>query len=366
MQSNRLRSTAIGAAVFGALLFASVAAVQPAAQATVHLTHATYIVSNDSHLFATAEVGWSGSGSGSYGVVRARTAAPGPWEHFAFDYVHDWNPNAPANEIYIFSYAANNYVSAEFGWSGTQRGILHARSGSTSPGPWETFYTTSNNDGTLSLSVYDNSGTRYYVSAEDGWTGNSYGILRARSTSIGPWEKFQINSRFISGWDNYPSAWKTPARDSFANLWGYNRECVSFAAWKIYENSGGTQVPTGTAVPSDWATYSINVDQNYGDAGNWAAYARSIGVPVNNTPTPGSIAQWNFNGDNGQFPVGHVAYVTAVFPDGSIDLSMYNLRDDGLFSTLYMPAHSGVYDTSNGHSAFWVSWPDNFIHINGF
>jgi hypothetical protein len=41
-------------------------------------------------------------------------------------------------------------------------------------------------------------------------------------------------------------------------------------------------------------------------------------------------------------------------------------REDGLFSTLYMPNGSGFYDTSNGHGAFRVSWPSNFLHINGF
>lgn len=362
----QLRRAAITAAVGGTMLLAPLATTLPSAHATVYLSHSTYIASNNSHMFASAEVGWSGSGGSSYGVVRARASAPGPYENFSLDYVHDRNPNAPANEVNLYSAAANNYVSAEFGWSGLDRGILHARSGSTTPGPWETFYITRNSDGTVSFSVYDNSGTLYYVSAENGWTGNRYGILRARSTGVGPWERFQVNSRFISGFDDYPAAWKTPARDTFANVWGFNRECVSFIAWKIYENSGGKQIPTGTAPPSDWATYSINVDQDFGDAGDWAAYARSVGIPVNGTPTVGSVAEWDRNSNNGNFPIGHVAYVTAVFPDGSIQLAQYNLRENGLFSTLYMPKGTGVNDTSNGNGAFFVSWPSNFIHINGF
>jgi hypothetical protein len=351
---------AAGTAGFGAMTV-----TQAPASATTYLSHSTNIESTYSHLFATAELDFSGTGAGSRGVVRARSSAPGPWESFGLDYVRDWDPSAPADEVYLYSNAAHNYLSAEFGWGGTDRGILHARSGSTTPGPWETFYITTNSDGSVSFSVYDGS-TRYYVSAEEGWTGNSSGMLRARATSIGPWEKFQASSRSISGHDDYPAAWKNVPRDAFANVWGLNRECVSFIAWKIYENSGGTMVPTTTAPPPDWFTYSINVDHDWGNAGNWAAYARSVGVPVNNTPTVGSVAQWNFGSDSGQFTVGHVAYVTAVFPDGSIQLSQYNLREDGLFSTLYMPKGSGVYDTSNGHSPFWVSWPDNFIHIKGF
>jgi hypothetical protein len=50
-----------------------------------------------------------------------------------------------------------------------------------------------------------------------------------------------------------------------------------------------------------------------------------------------------------------VAYVTTVFSDGSIVLAQYNLREDGLFSTLYMRKGSAAIDTSNGHGAFRVS-----------
>lgn len=366
MFRHRYRALSLQVVVALLLTLAATVGVAGHAHATITMSHGTFIASNDSHLFATAEMGWNGTGMNSQGVVRARAAAPGPWEAFALDYVHDWDSTAPSNKVYIYSNAAKNYLTAEFAWSGTERGILHARPGSTTPGPWETFYVTTNSDGTVSFSVYDSSGTRYYVSAEEGWTGNNTGTLRARSTAIGPWEKFAIASRNISGYNDYPSAWSNPARDSFANVWGFNRECVSFVAWKIYENSGGTQVPTGQAVPSDWQQYSINVDSGYGNAGNWAANAPSQGGRVDHTPTIGSVAQWNNYSDNGQFPVGHVALVTAVFPDGSINIAQYNLRDNRLFSTLHFPAHQSVTDTSNGMPPFSVTWPDNFIHINGF
>ena len=180
--------------------------------------------------------------------------------------------------------------------------------------------------------------------------------------------------------DDYPSAWRNADKDGngLGTYWGYNRECVSYAAWELYRMNGGTQTPTGTgpgSIPSDWSTYSIDVSDTYGDAGDWATHARANGVPVNDTPTEGSIAEWNrwSNTSTGQPDVnnldamqyGHVAVVTAVNSDGSIDIAQYNLRDDGKFSTLQIPSHGRATDTSNGHNAYYVYWPSNFIHFNG-
>src|SRR5579859_2547054 len=39
-----------------------------------------------------------------------------------------------------------------------------------------------------------------YVSAELGYTGASYGMLRARATTIGPWEKFDFCYDATQGW----------------------------------------------------------------------------------------------------------------------------------------------------------------------
>lgn len=167
--------------------------------------------------------------------------------------------------------------------------------------------------------------------------------------------------------NDYPASWRNAGKDSFATSWGYNRECVSYAAWEIYRLNGGPQTPTGTgsgSIPSDWAAYSIDVDGVYGNAGYWGSVAQSRGVAVNNTPTVGSIAWWTNGGNNGTFTVGHVAVVTAVHGDGSVDLAQYNLREDGLYSTLHIPSNGSAVDTSNGHSAFTVHWPNGFIHFN--
>lgn len=363
MRRRRWRRVLVRVATLGLAAVGSAGLALPAAHASIRLSHDTSLVSNDSHLFASAEEGWSGSGQFSKGVVRTRAGAPGPWEHFALDYVHDWDSNAPANEVLLYSYGANNYVSAEFGWSGSSRGILHARPGSTTVGPWETFYITRNSDGTVSFSVYDSSGTQYYVSAEEGWTGNGYGTLHARATSIGPWEKFVANNRFVDGHDDYP--WASTTADTWIGGWQYTRECDSFVAWKVYENDGGPARPKSTDMtPGDYKTYSVDINGPPGgigpNAGDWASTAPALGIAVNGTPTVGSAAQWNNNGDGGRFKVGHVALVTAVFPDGSVDIAQYNLLEDHQYTTLHLPRGGTTF------AGLPVFWPDNFVHVKGF
>lgn len=164
--------------------------------------------------------------------------------------------------------------------------------------------------------------------------------------------------------DDYPVAWKAQPKDRFATVFGLNRECVSFVAWKLYRDAGGRKVPTDRSAPPDWATYSIDVDREWGNAGNWGAYATAHRVAVDHRPTVGSVAQWNVHRVIGM-KVGHVGIVKAVHGDGSIDIEQYNLREDGRYSVLHMAKNAGAVDRSNGHGAWTVPWPDNFIHVHG-
>jgi hypothetical protein len=81
------------------------------------------------------------------------------------------------------------YVSAELGYgtSNPLYGMLRARA--TSVGAWERF----------TMVFIDVNGSTYtafraanglWVSAELGYSGSEYGMLRARAGSIGPWELF--------------------------------------------------------------------------------------------------------------------------------------------------------------------------------
>jgi hypothetical protein len=126
----------------------------------------------------SAELGWDGR-------LRARATAVGPWEKFTFVCLDG------ANDIYAIKSVANGrYVSAELGWGGNDYGMLRARA--TSIGPWERFRVRSTGGGSSITWTIQSMANSRYVSAEVGWTGDRYGLLRARATAIGPWERFVI------------------------------------------------------------------------------------------------------------------------------------------------------------------------------
>jgi hypothetical protein len=82
-------------------------------------------------------------------------------------------------------------VSAELGYSGDNYGMLRARA--TRVGPWEKFTVCSDFNGQHGLRYYIRSqANRRYVSAEVRYSGDDRGMLRARATGVGPWEEFTI------------------------------------------------------------------------------------------------------------------------------------------------------------------------------
>jgi hypothetical protein len=91
------------------------------------------------------------------------------------------------DSIWTFDY--DLFVSAEFGYpaSSSSYGMLRARSDSI--GPWEKFTIGCYSNGNLVLVSQANG---LVVSAEFGYpaSSSSYGMLRARSHSIGAWEGF--------------------------------------------------------------------------------------------------------------------------------------------------------------------------------
>jgi surface antigen len=110
------------------------------------------------------------------------------------------------------------------------------------------------------------------------------------------------------GGGGYPSSWADSTQDTIIDNWGlYNRECVSYTAWKV--------ASTGRFVP------------NFGGAGNanqWPSTAASYGIPNGTTPKPGSVAIWYIGA------YGHAMYVEGVnSADGTITVSDYNNNTDG-------------------------------------
>ncbi len=118
------------------------------------------------------------------------------------------------------------------------------------------------------------------------------------------------------GHGGYPSRWDNSAKDSMTDSWGmYNRECVSYTAWKVYQTYGHMPYWGGQ-----------------GNANEWPGDARSAGIPTGGTPRVGSVAIWNV----GYY--GHAMWVESVNSDGSIWVSQYNYDFTGHYSEMRVSA----------------------------
>jgi hypothetical protein len=123
--------------------------------------------------YVTTELNYSGA---DHAMLRARrTGSPGAWEQYEFC----WGVNGNDANLAIRSLANGRWVSAELGYGGGRYAMLRARA--TRIGPWETF------NGALGLR--NNTNWRW-VTAELGYGGGLYGMLRARGDHYGPWEQF--------------------------------------------------------------------------------------------------------------------------------------------------------------------------------
>jgi surface antigen/peptidoglycan hydrolase CwlO-like protein len=113
--------------------------------------------------------------------------------------------------------------------------------------------------------------------------------------------------------DTYPSPWCNSGQDSMLDSWGmYNRECVSYTAWKVSES--GRHMPYWGGI---------------GNANQWDDNARDAGIPVDGNPRSGDVAIKNSQ------PYGHAMYVESVNSDGTLNISQYNANLDGRFSRAY-------------------------------
>lgn len=108
---------------------------------------------------------------------------------------------APQSRIYLLSMANSNYVSAEFGFGGNDYGMLRARA--TAVGAWEQYYLFATSSGTFYFQSYSYS---LYVSAELGFTDPTYGELRARASAVGGWEQYNTYNLVGGGYAIQSSA----------------------------------------------------------------------------------------------------------------------------------------------------------------
>ena len=106
----------------------------------------------------------------------------------------------------------------------------------------------------------------------------------------------------------YPDAWCKAPLDTVVDNWGmYNRECVSYTAYRVALS--GRTMPYG-----------------FGDANKWPEVARAHGIAVDRTPRAGDVAIMA-DGEHG-----HSMYVEWVNPDGTLTVSQYNKAKTGTYS----------------------------------
>jgi surface antigen len=144
--------------------------------------------------------------------------------------------------------------------------------------------------------------------------------IKNNSAQIAELRNQQIlaNSRFIGGAGSgpacgggYPARWCEIPQDTAIDNWGmYNRECVSYTAFRV--------AASGRFMPY-WG--------GSGNANQWDDNARASGIPVDGSPRPGDVAISN----SGYY--GHAMYVEGVNGDGTINISQYNAALDGRYST---------------------------------
>ena len=102
----------------------------------------------------------------------------------------------------------------------------------------------------------------------------------------------------------------------------YYRECVDFVAWRLNRDVGSTHAP----FVYTWA----NLTPGGGSANAWKRQWEAKGWPISNIATPGWVA-W-FPGKN------HVAYVTALTPEGLVVIEDYNRNDWAYHQSVIDPA----------------------------
>jgi hypothetical protein len=93
-------------------------------------------------------------------------------------------------DVSIFPYANHNFVSTETGYSGGSYGMLRARA--TTITPSERFMVC--RDTSTGLTILVSQANEKFVSTEIGYSGDSYGMLRARANIVGPWELYYTSA----------------------------------------------------------------------------------------------------------------------------------------------------------------------------
>ncbi|MBX4188893.1 CHAP domain-containing protein [Candidatus Saccharibacteria bacterium] len=140
------------------------------------------------------------------------------------------------------------------------------------------------------------------------------GSLRAQQAALNR-KLGGVPSAGDPGHGGYPAAWNNASQDSMLDSWGmYNRECVSYTAWKVYQTFGYMPYWGGQ-----------------GNANQWPGDAQRAGIPTGSVPRVHSVAIWNV----GSF--GHAMWVEAV-SGNTVFVSQYNYDYNGHYSEMTISA----------------------------
>lgn len=123
--------------------------------------------------------------------------------------------------------------------------------------------------------------------------------------------------------DDYPWAGMVGALSPLRYYYG---ECVDFVAWRLNRDAGVTSAP--------WLWHWGNMTPGGGSASQWQSAWYNNGWPVSGTPVVGAVADTGGN---------HVAYVSAVYGDGTVLLEEYNYGTDHAYGQRVIPAGAATY-----------------------
>lgn len=125
-----------------------------------------------------------------------------------------------------------------------------------------------------------------------------------------------VSGQAVAGDPNmggYPRNLYNAPLDALVDPWGmYNRECVSYTAWKVYQKNG-------------YMPYWGGVGHAY----QWPGNADRSGIPRGSTPRVGSV------GVMAAAPYGHVVWVESINANGTINISQFNESVTGHYSERY-------------------------------
>ncbi|WP_175415790.1 SH3 domain-containing protein [Acidipropionibacterium jensenii] len=265
--------------------------------------------------------------------VGTRGAAVGGWTPVSFQGKAGWVKSS------LLSTSKPKVSASSAGSAGSVRRIVYASVGVNVRSGAGTAYRVVGQ-----LSQGDYVGTR--GAAVGGWTPVSFqgkagwvksSLLSTSKPKVSATSS-RTNASSVSGTvtSTTPRSYSSVPSSGGVDPWGfYWGQCVSYVAWQVRSNTGHSNFQ------------NMYRGVHFGNAENWGSAARSLGITVNSTPTVGSVA-WRTSGS-----AGHVAYVTAVHSNGTIDVSEYNYLVTSGFDT-----RSNVNWQSGGSSGF-----DGFIHF---